>query len=77
MPAVLALSDTLSDRHAVLSDRADVGSDTLDGDPSSAVAVFDTRRSICSGHDEEPRLEVTGDVVDTHRGPAGLCEHVM
>ena len=41
VPAVLALSDTLSDRPAVLSDRADAGSDTLDGDPSGAVALSD------------------------------------
>ena len=70
-------SSFLSDASAVLAGGLETGLDTLDGDPSSAVAVFDTRRSICSGHDEEPRLEVTGDVVDTHRGPAGLCEHVM
>ena len=41
VPAVLAVSDTLSDTPAVLSDRADTGSDTLDGDPSSAVALSD------------------------------------
>ena len=41
VPAVLALSDTLSDRPAVLSGGADAGSDTLDGDPSGAVALSD------------------------------------
>jgi hypothetical protein len=42
VPAVPALSDTLSDRPAVLSDRADTGLDTLDGDPSRAVHLSDT-----------------------------------
>jgi len=42
VPAVLALSDTLSDTPAVLTGGADIGSDTLDPDPSSAVALSDT-----------------------------------
>jgi hypothetical protein len=41
VPAVLALFDTQSDRPAVLSDRVDTGSDTLDSDQSSAVALSD------------------------------------
>jgi hypothetical protein len=40
--AVLTLSDTLSDRSAVLTGGADTGSDTLDGDPSGAIALSDT-----------------------------------
>jgi len=40
--AVLTLSDTLSDTAAVLSGGADTGLDTLDGDPSGAVALSDT-----------------------------------
>jgi hypothetical protein len=42
VPAVLALSDSLSDRAAVLAGGADTGSDTLDGDPSMAVHLSDT-----------------------------------
>jgi hypothetical protein len=42
VPAVLALSDSLSDRPAVVTGGADAGSDTLDGDPSSAVHLSDT-----------------------------------
>jgi hypothetical protein len=42
VPAVLSLSDTLSDTSAVLTARADTGSDTLDGDPSGAVHLSDT-----------------------------------
>jgi hypothetical protein len=41
VPPVLALPDTLSDRPAVLSDRADAGPDTVDGDLSRAVALSD------------------------------------
>jgi hypothetical protein len=42
VPAVLALSETLSDTSAVLSGGVDTGLDTLDGDLSSAVHVSDT-----------------------------------
>jgi hypothetical protein len=42
VPAVLALSDTLSDTPAVVTGGVDTGSDTLDGDLSSAVALSDT-----------------------------------
>jgi hypothetical protein len=42
VPAVPALSDSLSDAPAVLTGGADTGSDTLEGDPSSAVALSDT-----------------------------------
>jgi hypothetical protein len=58
VPAVLSLSDTLSDMSAVLSDRTDAGSDTLDGDPSSAVNLSDipaggpdTRSNTSGGQD--------------------------
>jgi len=42
VPAVLALSDTLSDTPAVVTGGVDTGSDTLNGDLSSAVALSDT-----------------------------------
>jgi hypothetical protein len=42
VPAVLALSDSLSDRPAVVTGGADAGSDTFDGDPSRAVHLSDT-----------------------------------
>jgi hypothetical protein len=42
VPAVLALSDTLSDTPAVLTGGVNIGSDTLDGDPSGAVHLSDT-----------------------------------
>src|SRR5665811_1113075 len=41
VPAVLALSDTLSDTSAVLAGGVDTGLDTLDGDPSGAIALSD------------------------------------
>jgi len=43
---------------------------------STALSAANSGRSGCSGHDEEPRLEATGNAVDRHCGPAGLCEHV-
>jgi hypothetical protein len=49
VPAVLALSDTLSDTSAVMTGGADTGSDTLDGDPSSAVVLSDSLDSDPSG----------------------------
>jgi hypothetical protein len=51
VPAVLALSDTLSDTPAVLTGGVDIGSDTLDGDPSGAVALSDTSAVLTGGVD--------------------------